>query len=517
GDAWRVARGVVVQVSLRADSSRLKSEGFTPVAPRRERRRSIALVETLCDEGFRIEASGGASNASFVCGTRLNSNFEPSANLIFTFDANTPARLGKYDLDHDGTFNEGRDGSPWRKELSTVIGRRPESFSIRNVDLSPRFAVGWDPWSGAPSQAGKTRVFATWGRYYDRLPLLPIAAETTPYVNAYTFTSDPQTHRIDPNAVSSSTSTPSIETVARDLETPRTDILTAGFTRELSVTWVAGITWTRKRAARLLQDADRNHLACRQFGRSLGVDPNLLCPLVTDVDGNIVRLNDQFGSPNQFPNGLVDLYVANPSFDRILRVGNFNDASFDATTLAITKRLLAGWQLQASYTFSRSRGEGEDFTSLSRDDPALSGLEHAPLAWDQRHVVVLAATGALARDVDAGMSLRWESGTPYSVEAFAPDLDNLGNPSARAFFPTGARNDQRNGGAWSLDGRLAKRFRIGRIQVGAEIAVRNLMNQEATAIAAYVPSNVGGAQLVGTGASPRRPGRSWQLGAGVYF
>ena len=44
--------------------------------------------------------------------------------------------------------------------------RRAESVETSNTNLSPRISVAWYPWSN-----GKTKVAATWGRYYDKIYL----------------------------------------------------------------------------------------------------------------------------------------------------------------------------------------------------------------------------------------------------------------------------------------------------------------------------------------------------------
>src|SRR5262249_31370958 len=147
--------------------------------------------------------------------------------------------------------------------------------------------------------------------------------------------------------------------VDRSLRTPSSSVLTVGGTRELSSAWSVGARYTFKQSKDLLQDADRNHVSCVQYGTVFHIDPANVCPAFTDPNGNVVLGKDLFGTPGVVsPNGLTDLYVVNNNFNRVMRVGNFNGATYREATVEVERRLAAGWQLQGSYTLSRVRGDG---------------------------------------------------------------------------------------------------------------------------------------------------------------
>jgi len=62
-----------------------------------------------------------------------------------------------------------------------VVPQRREPFRLTNNNLAPRLSVAWDPFSD-----GRTKVFATWGRYYDKLFLNTIVGEEGPdTINRY--------------------------------------------------------------------------------------------------------------------------------------------------------------------------------------------------------------------------------------------------------------------------------------------------------------------------------------------
>jgi len=516
-DAWRVRSGLVVQASVRVDRESLRSPGVTPIEPRREKLRFNAVVRALCDEGIRIASIGGSSNAAQTCNP-LTIVGEPTTNLSFEMDGNTPSTVRRFDTSGDGRFDEGVDGPVWRRFLTSEPELAGDTYHLTNVNLSPRLGVSWDPWAGSSRNGGRTSLFATWGRFHDRLTLAPLALASAPSDGAFVFTPDPGAHVFLPNGISSRGQSLSHVQVSRELGTPYTDALVLGFVRDLTPEWSAGIRYTQRQARDLLQETDLNHITCRQHRRVLGVDPATLCAIGTAPNGKAILGDDLFGSPQFTPNGAPDLYVVNPNFNQVLNVGNQDGSRYRAATLEVARRLHAGWQLQFSYTYSRSIGDAETFTSSSRSDPALLGLPRADLAWDQRHRAVFTATGAVGAGVELGAILTWESGTPYSLQdVVAFDEDDVTNINVRTLYPTGARNDQRNGDFWGIDARVAKRFSVGRVQVGVEAAVENLLDRTDVVLAAYRPSSTGGFQLVPGPAGLRRPGRAWQLGTAVYF
>lgn len=519
-DAWRAGRGVVVQAGVRLDRESVGAAGFTSFDPVRDRIRSITLVNEFCAEGLRIEQAGGTSNASSACGP--GAGFVPwtgprFGRLVFQMDANTPASIRKHDRVVDGYFDSLGDGAVWFDALTSFRERLPEPFRVTNVNLSPRLGASWDPWGADPARAGRTRLFAAWGRYHDRITLAVPASEQTPALLGFTFAPDPASSQFQPGQVSFPAGPPGVMQVDRGLRTPRTDVLTLGVVREVSPRWSVGITYTQRLSRDLLQDEDVNHLPCRRLRRTFGIDPTQLCPAF-DPNGNVVAGKDLFGSVSApVPNGLTDLFVVNPHFNQVLRVGDLDDGRYRGLTLEVRRALFARWQLQGSYTYGRAIGDAEGFTGPPRDDPALRGAEGAHLAWDQRHRVVMAAAGDVPGDVEFGASLVWDSGTPYTVATQVLDQDNAGNVNLRQIYPTGSRNDQRNGGTWLLEARAAKRFPAGKVQIAAEAAVRNLLDEDGVVLEAFDPSASGGAQLTGGPEGLRRSGRAWQLGLAAYF
>jgi outer membrane receptor protein involved in Fe transport len=523
-DVWKPVPNLTIQAGLRLDRENVDTSGFTFFNPRDEKRRSIAIVEALCSDGVRVANLGsGMSNAgsSLVCDdpTRVPGD-PPKFNLKYWFDFDTPSSLRQYDTNLDGIFDEGVDGSPWFLPFSVYEDREPENFEIQNINLSPRFSIAWDPWAD-----GRTKVFSTWGRYYDRLFLDTVDDEIGPDLFNYTFLNplDPVTQlptagSFGPSSLSSAESAATVTQVDRDLRTPFTDVFTFGIEREIAPEWSVKLTYTQRLAWDLLQDVDLNHVLCVDHPREFNIKKTDVCPLFTRSDGKIIIDDDRFGTIQTGKSNLApDLYIVNRNFNQILRVGNYNNANYKSIALEILRRLHRNWQAQISYTWSRVYGQAEDFLSTLGNDPSTTDDEQGFLDYDQRHRAIFIATARLPRDIEVGTSIRWESGTPYSVAAQVVDQDNDANVAFRTFFPTEHRNDQRNGSFWKVDLKSVKRFNIADTAASASLAINNIFNDDDATLSVYRTSSTSGVQLVEGPQGLRRFGRYWELGFSIEF
>ena len=219
------------------------------------------------------------------------------------------------------------------------------------------------------------------------------------------------------------------------------------------------------------------------------------------------------------PDGIADLYLQNPGWGDIFLVGPFNSADYDGVVLALTRRQYRSWEMQASYTWSRIIGDGEDFQQSLGDDRSLLLDERGFQSHDQTHVVKFNATTITPWGFRLGAAISWESGRPYSLLArelsFDQVLPQLGNTAGnvsrtRQTYKTGVRNDQRNESFWNFDMKFTKEMNLGRglnMQVSAEVF--NLLNDGTTIIV--------GNQINGRNGDVRRFGRGWQIGMKMAF
>ncbi len=261
-DSWKPWSNLTLGLGLRLDREDVDSSGFTSFDPRRERRRAIALWSDVCDAARRQgDVPLGTSN----CREGFYDSLPPTALGMQVRTTSLPpdlAHLARLDTDGNGLIDaDTADRHALLEMFTTTTGRGSRNFSIHNTNLAPRFSFAWDPWAD-----GRTRVFGTSGRCFDRLFLFTVASEIGPEELSFAFFPDPVRHQILPGTPSRATSSLSINQVDRDLRTPRTDEFSLGIERELAPEWSIGLTHVRRRARDLLQDIDLNHHTCPQAG-----------------------------------------------------------------------------------------------------------------------------------------------------------------------------------------------------------------------------------------------------------
>jgi hypothetical protein len=250
---------------------------------------------------------------------------------------------------------------------------------------------------------------------------------------------------------SRSMSPPTATQVDRSLSTPYTDELTLGFERELAPELSLSVTYVQRDYRNQLQNIDLNH--------------------TTRIDPITGRFADNFGLevqpggfgeessavPSRQKDGKPDLYIQNIFFNRVYRLGNFNQQSYRGVELEVVRRLSRKWQLNGSYTRSRTEGDAESFLSDNGDDPTLTEFESGYLNYDQRHVVKVNATTYLPGDWQIGGTGQWASGLPYSViQKFNSDDDvgyvqsrkRFGVTDSHGVFISENRNSHRNHAAY---------------------------------------------------------------------
>jgi len=511
-DAWKPAPGLSINAGIRYDRDDLDAPGYRGFDPREERIESIGLWEAVCAEARRQFFLPPSSNCFSAQTYNAQPPDLPSGFIQSFLDANmdgindVPEEVAALDENHNGTleFNV-EDGNSLFKHFTTYATRQAERFTIEETTISPRIGISWDPWND-----GKTRAFAHWGRYHDRLRLETALVESGPDYLSFTFGPNPVTHLIQPGADSIGSTVPSISQVDHELETPFTDEWSLGFERELGAAWSAGLTFVSRSAENLLYERDVNHYTCAQAGDAIDFDPNAICGTSQGLEVDRFGGFFLFGTPPtvfQVPNGLEDLYVANGAFNQVHRAGNTSDSDYTAWELKVVRALHRSWQMQMSYTRARARGT---IAAIADGDPSLSGAETGSLDFDQRHVLKVQAAAHLPHGIVLGGIMTWASGTPYSIFETSADLDEMDNAQTRTILPTGALNDQRNDTVWRLDGRIEKSFTIGRASASGFLLVENILDDDDLVIESATPDAT---TLIGT----RDFGRRFEIGALFSF
>jgi hypothetical protein len=544
-DSWKPFPNLSFGLGLRFDREATDSFGYTPFDPAQQRilfdrvnalrGGEIGKSEDLTEGNNDGVISQGILGDPFFAGNAQQS----IPDLLESLRRAGLSRLTRHHLASTilsaqlaSLFPDLRNGG----EISTdtlaslgVTAQEQEPFRLTNNNLAPRLSVAWDPFLD-----GRTKVFATWGRYYDKLFLNTIVGEEGPdTVNRY--------YLLDPDGVTGqgvpnrtvgtpiSKAPPSATQIDRGLQTPWSDELTFGFERELAPELAVSITYVAREYRQQLQDIDINHaLRYGPDGKAidfLGLLPGTNTDVVSDP------------SAHQ-PDGRPDLYINDFFFNQILRVGNYNSARYRGLSIEMIKRLSRKWEMQGSYTYSRAQGAAEDFQSRLGNDPSTIESEYGYLDFDQRHVVKLSAGFFLPRDWQIGVTGSWTSGLPYSIVTRFFALDNVGyqqfrtrygttvvNPQTHQFeFDTEPRNSRRNNAVLNLGGRARKTFVIGRHTAGIFFEVFNILNTDDLHLVSFEPSPAeisqvdspngqGPLQLNGT----RQFGRRFQIGFQIDF
>lgn len=464
-DQFSPHRSLAIRIGARVDQENLEADGYEPLDPAREERQ------------FRL-------------------NYERCIRAGSPGNPDRCARTGWFTYHTYEIFPAG-GASAVRSIIETggVLPRVAERFRISNTNLSPRLSLTWDPGS-----RGNTKIFATAGRYFGETFLAVPSFEQGPDSFLYTYPVDGVPYDCHPvegvpgaldckyrsviaQDVRSTVALASIRQVDRNLRTPHQDEYTAGIAREVLPETILTLTYIRRDYRDLLQDIDINHYV---------VTPGT--PL----------------SPAR-------LSVHNPLFNQVQLVGNFNASTYRAWQMELHRRLHRNWELDASYVYSRAQGDAEDYNQALGNDPGVTDSEYGFLDYDVRHVVKVNARAQLPRwNMRISGAVTYQSGLPYSItrQVFVPDVPqrfgtvSIGYGNLRTLYTTGARNDQRNRGAYNVDLGLRKDFALGRLDLTTSLDVFNALDDRTL----VTQETIGG-----TASSAYTTGRQFQLGAKIVY
>ncbi|HET6371947.1 MAG TPA: TonB-dependent receptor, partial [Candidatus Polarisedimenticolia bacterium] len=157
-ESWKPRPNLTVNAGLRYDHEEIDTRGLTPFDPLAERREVLRRFDILCEEA---DAEG-----TNCVGLRMPGQLD-FARLPGTLTPQPGSPALQFDLDGDGVVELlGPEGRQVTAPFTTPTEVQAEGFRIANGNLAPRFSVSWDPWAD-----GKTKLFGTWNKYYDRITL----------------------------------------------------------------------------------------------------------------------------------------------------------------------------------------------------------------------------------------------------------------------------------------------------------------------------------------------------------
>ncbi len=416
--------------------------------------------------------------------------------------------------------------------LRQDIQQLPEDLFLNNLNFSPFFSLAWDPWS-----SGKTKISFAAGRHYNNtllgIPMLeqePVTADIVIGCDGANCTTG--TSRLAPN----------ISTVSRDLRTPYQDEWVVALERELFTETLARLTYINRKYRDQFQDIDLNHVPGDYYIDSLCTNgPNTVAlgsdGILDDCTGELFLPGEGDDPPGEGsetaggltigarPDDVTDLYVQSPFFGEVYLVGNFNESDYEAYVIELVRRQYRGWELQGSYTWSKSVGNGEDFGQAIGDDRTLVDDEFGFQSQDQRHVVKLNATTITPWGFRLGSAITWQSGLPYSIidrkasrDGIPPVLAYGVIPATRqrTSYPGGVRNSERNRSWWNVNMKLTKEMNLAKgmnLQLSAEVF--NLLDERVYQV--YNQAAESGQQINGQNEAIVTLGRRFQIGGKLTF
>lgn len=519
-DVVRPISSLSITLGLRVEQENIGAHGFAPFDPGQESANFIAATQGLSQQQKAVYLQRAFVGYEDVSGS-MNAIAQQFAGASFV-------------------------AGPYVTQLAFWQQfRRPDDINLNNTNVAPRLSIAWDPWND-----GKTKFSASAGRYYDKIFLAVPAAESEPVIALFTAQNNVRNITYQPSFTYSQ--------VDRNLKTPFQDEYSFAAERNIWQESTVSIRYLHREFKKQLQDTDING-APGDYGRcniqqatnqpvlvpSPGTGP-VIDPYTGqtyqdtnpgDGDGrlddctgdSVLATSGGDGNPTSTAqlaraDGVPDLYVLNPGWASIYRIGNYNAAKYDGIILEFVRRQYKNWQMEASYTWSKATGDGEDYNLILGDDRSTLQDEKGYQSYDVRHAVKINATAITPWGFRIGGAINWQSGLPYSLlvrrvsASTALPYYNFGNTfyTTRTAYVTHQRNDQRNASAWNFDAKFVKEINLPKgmnLQLTADIF--NLFGENTYIV--YNQFLKSGQQINGTNDAYRRFGRQYQLGMRLAF
>lgn len=254
-----------------------------------------------------------------------------------------------------------------------------------------------------------------------------------------------------------------------NLLAPRSYHYTAAYEREIGNNMSVGVQYVHKYTDRMVGWS----ILGGQYESVQWADPYTGAPMTIlsqTVQPTLVKGNH----PGDFP-GAPEKY----------------EQTYDGVLFTFAARDAGLWNLQGSYTFSKSHGliprpwfESQNnpfYGSTTGQDPnAYLNLNDGQLLQgDRPHMFRLQGVIFLPYDFLIGVNANVESGKPYSRQVRAAGV--TAQPAQNIIVEkAGSRDGLRHPTLWGLDVRLGKRFDLGNLQLKLDAYVYNALNSTAS-------------------------------------
>jgi hypothetical protein len=319
-----------------------------------------------------------------------------------------------------------------------------QNFAIDKNNIGPRAGLAW-----ALDEAARTVVRASVGLMYEP-PLLDF------YDNGILNNGDPKSYNVGPvlpTAAAAPAFPANLAAVPPGFVLPKQSINAVDQNFETQSAWLSNVQ---------LERAINNNLSV-SIGYVNSIGRNL--PVLMDV--NLVGSGDALSDGRP----IFSSTRVNPTFDHINVFQSIAEASYNAFTATLTRRMSHGWMTQATYTLARGVdnapltgsyvvGSGDDRVS----DPTNLDRDKGVTPFNQTHTLSVSAILApqvagddlrarLLNNNQVGIILQANSGLPFNIRSNV-DLNKDGVLNDR---PIGIeRNSGRLGNVTNLDLRYSR-------------------------------------------------------------
>jgi len=358
----------------------------------------------------QVRTDGTRGNFGWVDPTTCNS-WEPTAR------ADTYPRMRNL-----GLFIQ--DSWKIRPNLTLNFGVRYEDQRIYDAQDQPRITLTdqWSPRVGVvwdPLKNGRSKVYASYGRYYQVIPqYIQIAAMGNEYgIFAYNYTAN----HLD--LVNDSNLAPFEYLVGSDYVPPGVkgiyqDEVTAGVEVEVWKNWSFGIKGIYRSLGRVLEDRCDVYDPRTGLAGSVPPEAATACAMMNPGVGQFGQLSDP-ANPDcweDFPASTVPKPCEPVHASRVFR----------GLQLDVRRRFSEGFQLQASYLYSRLVGNYDGFVNqrTGQGMPSLNGDFDTPdtlvnvwgkLSLDRTHQIKLSGLYVLPFGLLTGINASFATGAPLSI------------------------------------------------------------------------------------------------------
>lgn len=346
-------------------------------------------------------------------------------------------------------------GIRWdRQEIIDAAG----VSQIELTDLAPRFGLVWDP-----NGDQRSRLFASYGRYYEQIPMDLVIRSFSYERQPRIINFDPVGVTPDPDAEEDFGTESAIlggftEPSDPNIEGQYLDEIVLGYERKLRPNWVLGIKGIHREYGQVIEDF-------------LCIDDGTYC----------------IGNPGE---GIMER-VFTLDYSRTIEAPE-PKREFKGVQIDLTKQLSNNWQGIASYIWSELDGNFDGgyapFTNVGADPNISAAYDYfdfftdgqnlsritnnGPLSNDRRHQLKLSGTWFTPVKLELGVSAFFRTGTPLTRYGFS---DAYGRYE---FFLTERGGEGRNPSNYDVDVHLGYPLKLGKVTLDFSFDIFNLLDTQ---------------------------------------